>query len=225
MNKPNVLIIDDDPDILEILKVNLELYGFGVFSSLSWQEGEIYLKDADIVILDIMLPDKDGYEILKEIKDKNPDIPVIFLTAKDKVYDKVKGLEIGADDYIVKPFETIELIARIKACLRRVKSKCSGQVIYGDLFVDFKRRVVKKSDEVLNLTPKEFEILCYLMSRKGEVVTKEDLKKTLWNEEKLYAWSRAIDVHIMHLRKKIEDDPSKPRYIITVPSVGYKFGE
>ncbi len=225
MSKPKVLIIDDDPDILEILRVNLELYGFQIFTALNWQEGEKFLKDMDIVVLDIMLPEKDGYEILREIRDKMPEIPVIFLTAKDKVYDKIKGFEIGADDYVVKPFETLELIARIKACLRRGKNSCSGQVTIGELFVDFKKRVVKKGEKNINLTPKEFDLLCYLISRRGEVITKKELKKALWDEEKLYSWSRAIDVHLMHLRKKIEDDPSNPRYIFTLPAVGYRFGE
>lgn len=222
MNKISILVIDDDPDILKILKANFELHGYEVFTAESWQEGAKFLKKVDLLILDVILPQKDGFEILKELRKTNPALPIIMLTAKDKISDKVLGFEMGADDYVVKPFETLELIARVKACLRRSKS-CAGQIEIGDLFIDFKQRKVKKGEKEINLTPKEYDLLCYLISKRGEVVSKKELKNYFWSKEEIYSWSRVIDVHIMHLRKKLEDDPSNPRYIITVQGVGYKF--
>jgi len=222
MDRESILVIDDDPDILKILKANFELHEFDVLIAENWKEGEKLLNQASILILDVMLPDKDGFEILKDLRTKNPELPIIMLTARDKISDRVLGLEIGADDYVVKPFETIELIARVRACLRRAKPCCVDQIKIGDLFIDFKRRVVKKQDKEIMLTPKEYDLICYLVSKKEEVISKKELKNCLWGEEKIYSWSRVIDVHIMHLRKKIEDDPSNPKYIITVPGVGYK---
>ncbi|MEM0373937.1 MAG: response regulator transcription factor, partial [Sulfolobales archaeon] len=149
---------------------------------------------------------------------------VIMLTAKDKISDKVLGLETGADDYVVKPFETLELIARVKACLRRTSPPQLSQIKVRNLHIDLKRRIVKKDNQEIMLTPKEYDILCYLVSKRGEVVSKKELRQFLWDkEEKIYPWSRVIDVHIMNLRKKIERDPSAPEFIITVPGVGYKF--
>ncbi|GAB6184154.1 response regulator transcription factor [Thermodesulfovibrio hydrogeniphilus] len=218
-----ILIVDDDLDILKTLKLIFELYGFEVLTASSWAEGEKLLESVDLLILDVMLPDADGFEILRKLRQKKPAFPIIMLTAKDKLSDKVLGLESGADDYVVKPFETLELIARVKACLRRAQ-KCSQESLtVGDLYIDFKQRIVKKKEQEIYLTPKEFAILCFLCSKIGEVVSKHELKKALWDEADIYAWSRTIDVHIMHLRKKIEDDPSNPKYILTVPSVGYKF--
>lgn len=224
MENVNVLIIDDDPDILKTLKANFELHGFNVFTAEKWEIGRTFLDRANILILDIMLPDADGFEILKEIRQSNFSFPVIMLTARDKISDKVLGLEIGADDYVVKPFETIELIARVKACLRRIAPQQTSQIKVKNLCIDLRKRIVKREDQQIILTPKEYDILCYLLSKRGEVVSKRELRQFLWNEEeKIYPWSRVIDVHIMNLRKKIERDPSAPEFIITVPGVGYKF--
>ncbi|MDI6865214.1 response regulator transcription factor [Thermodesulfovibrio yellowstonii] len=224
MDDISLLVVDDDPDILRILKANFEFHGFTVITTENWEKGKNFINQVNLLILDIMLPDADGFEILKEIRQKNLALPVIMLTAKDKISDRVLGLEIGADDYVIKPFETLELIARVKACLRRTASVSINQIKIGDLFIDFKKRVVKKKDNEIILTPKEYDLLCYLISKKGEVVSKKELKKFLWSkEEKIYPWSRVIDVHIMHLRKKIEDNPTEPKYIITVTGIGYKF--
>lgn len=224
MENVNLLIIDDDPDILRILKANFELHGFNVFIAENWEKGKNFLDRVNLLILDIMLPDADGFEILKEIRQSNSSLPVIMLTAKDKISDKVLGLEIGADDYVVKPFETIELIARVKACLRRTVPQQRSIIKIKNLSIDLRKRIVTKEDQQIILTPKEYDILCYLISKKGEVVSKKELRQFLWSkEEKIYPWSRAIDVHIMNLRKKIEKDPSEPEFIITVPGVGYKF--
>lgn len=219
-----ILIIDDDLDILKVIKANLELNSFSVLTASSWTEGQKLLmnNNVDLLILDLMLPDGDGIEICRTLRKSKPALPIIMLTAKDKISDKVIGLESGADDYIVKPFETLELLARIKACLRRTKPSEECLEIK-KLTIDFKKRIVKLRNKEIILTPKEYDILCLLASRKGAVVTREEIKKAIWKESKLYSWSRVIDVHIQHLRQKIEKDPSNPEYIITVPGVGYRF--
>ncbi len=226
MIKHKILIIDDDTDILTVLKANLELYEFDVAVSDSWTEGQIML-DAfkpDLLLLDIMLPDGDGFKICRFIRKNYPKLLIVLLTAKDKISDKVAGLEGGADDYVVKPFETIELIARIRACLRRSKP-AQDKVTVRDMIVDFaKRTVVVRQKEVI-LTPKEFELLKLLILHMGRVVTREEIKKALWKESKIYSWSRVIDVHIQHLRQKIEDKSVGYEFIVTIPGVGYMFIE
>lgn len=226
MEKPLLLVVDDDQDILKVLKANLELHSFHVLTAESCASAKNLLseKRPDLIILDIMLPDGDGVQICKEIRKDYPHLPVIMLTAKDKLSDKIIGLESGADDYIVKPFETLELIARIKACLRRARPK-EEEIRIGDLLIDLKRRLVKKSGRPVELTPKQFDLLRYLVENRDRVVSRQELRERLWKENKLYSWSRVIDVHIMHLREKIEDNPSEPSYIVTIPGAGYKFRE
>ena len=220
-----ILVIDDDRDILKVLKANLELYKYNVATAESWTEGQktISAKKPDLLILDLMLPDGDGVEICRTLRKRYPSLPIIMLTAKDKISDKVIGLESGADDYVVKPFETLELIARIKACLRRLKPSTEEQITIGKLNIDYKRRIVKVKNKEIILTPKEYDLLCLLISSRGSVLSREEIKNHLWKESKIYSWSRVIDVHIQHLRQKIEDNPSEPEYIITVLGIGYRF--
>lgn len=229
MNKfHSILVIDDDPDILKVLKANLELHKYKVTTAGSWTDGLTAVSEGepDLIILDIMLPDGDGVEICRELRKKHPSLPIIMLTAKDKISDKVMGLESGADDYMVKPFETLELIARINTCLRRLRTtETEEDATIGDLHIDYKRRVVKVRDREIILTPKEYGLLCFLVSGRGGVIGREDIRKHLWKESKLYSWSRVIDVHIQHLRQKIEDDPADPKYITTVSGIGYRFRE
>ncbi len=222
-----VLIIDDDPDIVKVLKANLELHKFNVLTAGSWTEGQKALssKKADLILLDLMLPDGDGVEICRSLRERYPSVPIIMLTAKDKISDKVIGLESGADDYVVKPFETLELIARIKACLRRARPVTETVTTIGDLTIDYKRRLVKIRGMEVDLTPKEYDLLCFLLSNRGAVVRREDIRKHLWKNSHIYSWSRVIDVHIQHLRQKIEPDPAEPQYILTVPGIGYRFRE
>jgi len=222
-----ILIIDDDPDILKVLKANLELHGFSVITAESWMTGRDILaaSNQDLLLLDVMLPDGDGFDICRTIRKERPLLPIIMLTAKDKISDKIIGLDGGADDYVVKPFETLELIARIKACLRRSKPTDEELTVVGDLAIDKKRRIVSIKTREIGLTPKEYELLCFLAAHRGEVAHREDIKKLLWKEHKIYSWSRVIDVHIQHLRQKIEADPSEPYFIITIPGVGYRFRE
>ncbi len=222
--KKRLLVIDDDPDILKVLKANLELYGYETMLADRWATAQEDLNRSlpDLVVLDRMLPDGDGIDICRQLKGSYPRLPIIMLTAKDRVSDKVAGLESGADDYIVKPFETLELVARVKTCLRR-SAPPEEKVVIGDLVVDMKARVVTIRGNVVELTPKEYLLLCLFLSHRGEVVTRDFIRKSLWKSTKLYSWSRVIDVHVQHLRQKIEPDPSKPEYIVTVAGTGYRF--
>ncbi|HTZ17313.1 MAG TPA: response regulator transcription factor [Dissulfurispiraceae bacterium] len=222
-----ILLIDDDADILKVLRANLEFHGFSVRTADSWKAGHEALSSGlpDLILLDVMLPDGDGYDICRDVRKEYPALPVIMLTAKDKISEKVMGLDCGADDYVVKPFETLELVARIKARLRRAKPADTGISLQGGLSIDFKKRIVKLDDKEVSLTPKEYELLTFLVSHKGEVISREDIRKLLWKDHKIYSWSRVIDVHIQHLRQKIEGDSSAPRLIRTIPGVGYMFRE
>ena len=225
--KNRILVVDDDPDILKVLKANLELHGYEVDTAESWVKTQEILSKRlpDLILLDIMLPDGDGIEICRDLRKRFSRIPIIMLTAKDKVSDKVIGFESGADDYVVKPFETLELLARIKACIRRVCPIAEEKVVIGNLKVDFKKQFVTVSDKKVELTLKEYKLLCFFINNRGEVLDRETIRKNIWKESQIYSWSRVIDVHIQHLRQKIEKDPSNPRYIITVPGVGYRFAD
>lgn len=223
-----ILAVDDDSDILKVLKANLELHEYTVDTADTWSKAQDILADTrpDLIILDVMLPDGDGMEICRGLRNDMPEVPVIMLTARDKVSDKVIGLESGADDYVVKPFETIELLARIKACIRRAAPPVmTGNASFGNIKVDFKKRLVTVASKKVELTPREYDLLCFFMSCRGEVVSREKIRKNVWKESRIYSWSRVIDVHIQHLRQKIEKDPSNPKYIITVPGAGYRFGD
>jgi DNA-binding response OmpR family regulator len=219
-----LLVVDDDPDILRVLKANLALYGFDPLVADSWTRAQELLNTAlpELIILDLSLPDGDGMEICRHLKDAYPKVPIIMLTARDRVSDKVMGLESGADDYIVKPFETLELIARIKACLRRNEPP-KRKIVAGELAVDLKAGTVSVRNRPVTLTPKEYELLCLLLKHRGEVVSREFIRKAIWRSSRLYSWSRVIDVHIQHLRRKIEKDPSNPRHLLTVTGRGYTF--
>ncbi len=223
--KKRLLVIDDDPDILKVLKANLELYGYEALLADRWSAAQEELGSAlpDLIILDRMLPDGDGIDICRRLKGQYPKLPIIMLTAKDRVSDKVTGLESGADDYIVKPFETLELVARVKTCLRR-SAPPEDRTVLGELVVDRRARVVTIRGQIIDLTPKEYDLLCLFLTHRGEVISRDFIRKTLWRSTKLYSWSRVIDVHIQHLRQKIEKDPSDPVYIVTVAGAGYKLG-
>jgi DNA-binding response OmpR family regulator len=223
---PKILAIDDDTDILKVLKANLEIHGYHVDTAENWTTAQKKISEGkpELILLDIMLPDADGLDICRDLRKDAPHIPIIMLTAKDKISDKVIGLESGADDYVVKPFETLELLARIKACLRRSSPLVAGEVIViGNLTIDNKKHLVSISGKKVDLTPKEYELLCFFVNHRGEVLSRDTIRKYIWRESQIYSWSRVIDVHIQHLRQKIEKDPSNPRYIFTVPGAGYRF--
>ncbi|MDI6743749.1 MAG: response regulator transcription factor [Thermodesulfovibrionales bacterium] len=222
--KKQLLVVDDDPDILKVLKANFELYGFDAVTAANWAEAHDILNNQlpDIIILDLMLPDSDGIQICRLLKDQYPRIPIIMLTAKDSVFDKVMGFESGADDYIVKPFETLELIARIRACLKRTMP-VDSTIVINNLEVNFSAHTVKVKGKEIELTPKEYELLHLFITNRGEVISRQFIRKKIWRESEIYSWSRVIDVHIQHLRHKIEKNPSEPEYILTVSGAGYKF--
>jgi len=220
-----ILVLDDDKDILKVLKANLEMHHFEVSTADCWKiaEEEISSDRFDLIILDIMLPDVDGLEICCKLRKNGFSIPIILLTARDKVSDKVMGFECGADDYVVKPFETLELIARIRACLRRTFEIQAENLVLGDIHIDNLKRTINVREKEIQLTPREYELLLFFAAHKGEVISRETIRKSLWKDSSLYSWSRVIDVHIQHIRHKIEKDSSKPEYIITVAGVGYRF--
>jgi DNA-binding response OmpR family regulator len=221
-----LLAIDDDPDILKVLKANLGLYGFSLLTADSLNAARAILaeRQPDLVLLDLTLPDGDGLEFCYSLKALHPYLPVIMLTARDKVTDKVIGLEIGADDYMVKPFETSELLARIRARLRPVKPPAQqGALLAGDLDIDLRNQTVKMRGLEVALTPKEYQLLIFLVENRNVLVSREEIRQHLWRDTKLYSWSRVIDVHVQHLRQKLESNPAEPRHIVTVLGRGYRF--
>ena len=221
-----ILIIEDEKNMVEGLRFNLEARDYNVIAAFDGESGcrEAIEEQPDLVILDLMLPGINGYEVCKKLKDEVPGIPIIMLTAKSQESDIVTGLDLGADDYMTKPFSVLELLARINALLRRSNSNSEKPEVYrvGSLEINFRKYHAQKNGESLNLTPREFEILRYLIDRKGEVVSREDLLNQVWGYES-FPYTRTIDAHIATLRKKIEERPEEPELIITIHGKGYKF--
>lgn len=219
-----ILLVDDDEALLEVVSIVLSQEGYTVLTASSGVEAleVISRENLDLVILDIMLPKISGFEVCKRIRAKS-DVPVVMLTAKSQSVDKVVGLELGADDYITKPFDTKELLARIKAILRRLnRHKGGGKVLTsGPISLDPAEYVATKHGATLELTPTEFKILSLLIRRPGQVFTREQISDAISSHTQ-YLATRSIDVHILRLRGKVEDDPSKPRIIQTVPGIGYR---
>lgn len=225
--KEKILIIEDEEDLVKGLKLNLAGEGYDVAWAYDGQEGirKALEERPDLIILDIMLPKMDGLEVCREIRQKNMNIPIIMLTAKGEEVDKVVGLEVGADDYITKPFSIRELLARLKAHLRREKrevKKIPEAYSFGDVEVDFSHFKVRRKGKEVDLTSLEVEILNYFVSHRGEVVTREALLDKIWGYER-FPTTRTIDNHILKLRKKIEEDPAHPKYIFSVYGAGYRF--
>lgn len=221
-----ILIIEDDKSILMGLKDDLEFEGYKVSATLDGKEGlKLALEqEFQLIILDILLPGLNGFEVCKKLKEAGKDTAILMLTAaRTEEMDKVLGLELGADDYVTKPVGSRELVARVKAILRRTRQKEEiGEVYkFGDVTVNFKSHEVHKAGKILHLTALEFKLLKYFIEHKGEVVTRDNLLDDAW--EDAIVSPRTIDPHIVHLRKKIENDPANPEYIISVRGVGYKF--
>ena len=225
--KEKILIIEDEEDLVKGLRLNLADEGYEVDWASDGVEGlrKALEERPQLIILDIMLPKMNGLDICRELRQKNISIPIIMLTAKGEEIDKVLGLEIGADDYMTKPFSIRELLARIKAHLRREKRerKTAPEVYrFGDVEIDFTHFKVKRKDKELDLTSLEIDIMKYFIAHREEVVTREALLDKVWGYEK-YPTTRTIDNHILKLRKKIEADPSHPEYILSVYGEGYRF--
>jgi len=221
-----ILLVDDDAALLEVTTIVLMSEGYRVVTAKDGPEALKVLgyEKLDLVVLDIMMPNMSGFEVLKKMRERS-DVPVVMLTAKSQSVDKVVGLELGADDYITKPFDTKELLARIKAILRRFGRQegkdRDGTVRLGKLELDPSGYTVKRDGKPLDLTPTEFRILALLLRRPGQAFTRTQISDAV-STGSHYLESRYIDVHISRLRGKIEDDPSKPVVIQTVPSVGYR---
>jgi two-component system response regulator VicR len=224
-----VLIVEDEKPISDIVKFNLSKEGFETLVAYDGGEGlEMALQsDPDLVLLDIMLPTMDGFEICKKIREKS-NVPIIILTAKEEEVDKVLGLELGADDFITKPFGLRELIARVKANIRRtgmtdiVGADPANVKEYGNITIDSNRYEARKNSVPLELTLREFELFKYLAEREDKVYSREQLLKDVWDYE-YYGDIRTVDVTVRRLREKLEDDSSNPKYILTKRGVGYYF--
>lgn len=226
-----ILIVDDEKPISDIIKFNLTKEGYEVVTAYDGREAlEVFTSEQpDLLVLDLMLPELDGLEVAKEIR-KTSHVPIIMLSAKDSELDKIIGLEIGADDYVTKPFSNRELLARIKAHLRRTqtietavleeKTEVADNLKVGDLEIDSAAFVVKKHGEELELTHREFELLYHLATHMGQVMTREHLLETVWGYD-YFGDVRTVDVTIRRLREKIEDVPGRPEYILTRRGVGY----
>jgi DNA-binding response OmpR family regulator len=219
-----VLVVDDEPTLVATLRYNLEREGYKVVAA---SDGEKALSVArserpDLMILDLMLPAVDGLEVCRILR-REMSVPILMLTARAGEVDKVVGLEIGADDYVTKPFSTRELMARVRALLRRTNSNGDDEAFTsGNLRVDMKRREVSRDGVPLDLKPKEMELLIYFMRNRGRAFTREQLLREVWGYD-FYGDSRTVDVHVSWLRQKIEDQAGKPTRILTVRGVGYRF--
>lgn len=231
MSKDRILVIDDEVHILELIKYNLEKEGYRVTICETGEEGLVKIKNnpPDLLILDLMLPDINGLEICKKIREEDPaaGLPVIMLTARGKEIDKVLGLEVGADDYLTKPFGIRELTARVKALLRRSSQKNRNpdnvDIIHvGDLTIDTGAYRVYKNGAEIDLTGKEYELLKTMVLNNGKILTRDFLLNRVWGYD-YYGDTRTVDVHVRHLRKKIEDDDRKPKLIQTARGIGYSF--
>ncbi len=225
--KKKILIVEDDPGIRVILQDALLEKGYDVESASDGEKGlEMALEiKPDLLILDVMLPLMDGFEICKRVRQEGMTSPILMLTVKDEEVDKVLGLELGADDYVTKPFSLKELSARIKALLRRVEDYQNEITLYrfGNVELDFKKYESQKDGFDLGLTPLELKILRLLIDKKGQVVSRDEFLDFVWGADNLAVSHRTVDSHMAHIRKKIEDNPSKPKHIKSVHSIGYKF--
>ncbi|NPV69480.1 MAG: response regulator transcription factor [Firmicutes bacterium] len=222
-----VLIVDDEESIVRLVSFNLKKEGYTVLEARDGSDAVSVIEAAnpDLVLLDVMLPEMNGLDVFRAIRSRGKETPVIFLTARDSEIDRVLGLELGADDYITKPFSPRELTARVRAVLRRsTQPRPNSNVSYGDLMIDRDARTVEVGGEPVNLTAKEFDLLSFLAQNPGKVFTRETLLDRVWGYE--YAGdTRIVDVHVSHLREKIEEDPKSPAFVKTVRGIGYKFGE
>lgn len=225
-----ILVVDDEVSISKLLQFNLEKAGYEVVTAFDGKQALETAREEkpDFIVLDLMLPYVDGLDVCKALRQEKVNTPILILTAKDDELDKILGLELGADDYITKPFSPREIVARVKAILRRTQTaqetaqKDADPVFhFGDVKLYPEKYEVYKDEEKVELTPKEFELLHYLASHSGRVLTRDQLLNAVWNYD-FIGDSRIVDVHISHLREKLEEDTKNPRYIKTVRGLGYK---
>jgi len=223
---PRILIVEDEPGMVAGLRDNFEFEGYQVLSAMDGVSGlERALADSpDLVILDVMMPRMSGLDVCKLLKSKRPAIPIIMLTARGQEVDKIVGLELGADDYVTKPFSIRELLARVKAVLRRAGSvpKAQDSYTFGDVEVNLQSCQVSRRGRSLDFSSKEFDLLKYFLSHPGEALTRDRLLEEVWGYDK-FPTTRTVDAHIVRLRQKLEPKPDDPRFFLTVHGTGYKF--
>ena len=222
-----ILVVEDDAGIQMILRDALTSQGYQVTTADDGMKGLEMAKELKpaLIILDVMLPLMGGFEVCKSIRKEGIVSPILMLTVKDEELDKVLGLELGADDYVTKPFSLKELTARIKALLRRVEDYQEEMSVFrfGDVELDFHKYESRKAGQDLGLSPLELKILKLMISRKGKVITRDEFLDAVWGVDNLIVSHRTVDSHIAHIRKKIEENPSRPKHILSVHSIGYKF--
>ena len=228
-----VLIVDDEKSIVDILKFNLEKSEYKTICAYDGKEALKLAREMnpDLILLDVMLPYMDGFEVCKALRSEGSAIPIIMITAREQETDKVLGLELGADDYITKPFSVRELLARVKANMRRLPVQesapieKSGNVIeFKDIIIDFDRHTVFKGGSALEITQREYELIKFLASNPGRVISRKELMSEVWQYD-YYGDLRAVDVAVRRLREKLEDNPAEPVYVMTKRGVGYYFSE
>jgi DNA-binding response OmpR family regulator len=220
-----ILIIEDEPDLLRGLELNIKANGYEVLTASTGDDGlEAALRERpDLVLLDLMLPGKSGLDVCRELRSRQFEAPIIMLTARAEEVDRVVGLEVGADDYLTKPFGIRELLARIRVRLRRrTGSSVDGRLRFGDVEIDFDKHEATRGSRRIDLTGKEFEVLRLLAQHRGQIVTRERLLDEVWGYEH-YPTTRTVDNHILRLRQKLEAEPSNPRHILSIYGEGYKF--
>lgn len=223
----NILVVEDDPALRDALTFRLRDEGYIIHIAEDGVEGLQKATDRpfDLIILDVRLPYRNGFEVCRLVRENGVATPILMLTVKDQLFDKVLGLNLGADDYVTKPFETMELIARIQAILRRVPVRSGlGVTNFGSICVDVPRGKVTRDGEPVDLTRREFDLLCYLIERAGATVSRTELLRSLWGYEGS-SFTRTVDVHVSSLRKKLEENPERPELIRSIHGVGYKFVE
>jgi DNA-binding response OmpR family regulator len=222
-----VLVVDDEPRIVELARDYLEHAGFGVITATDGPSAltAVRIRKPDILVLDLGLPGMDGLDVAREIR-RDSTMPIIMLTARDDELDRVLGLEIGADDYVTKPFSPRELVARIRAIMRRVDRQASpnDRIEVGGVAIDVARMRVTAGDRTVELTPTEFQLLLTLARQPGRIFTRSQLLDSIHGVA-FESYERAIDAHVKNVRRKLEEDPSRPRYVLTVYGVGYRFAE
>ncbi len=229
MDKKRILVVDDEMSIVNILKVNLEKGGYDVLTAMDGEEGLItaLTEDVDLVLLDVMLPKMDGFEVCKKIRQKS-EVPILMLTARSEEIDKILGLELGADDYVTKPFSVRELMARVKANLRRTvsqgddKGASDGDIKIGEISINTERYELRKNGKPIELTLREFELVKFLAETPNRICSRDTILRKVWGYEYV-GDDRTVDVTISRLRDKIEDNPGEPKYIMTRRGVGYYF--
>jgi DNA-binding response OmpR family regulator len=225
-----ILIVEDERAVARGLEYGLTREGYAVLLAETGHRALELARSDDphLILLDIRLPDISGFDVCRQLRAEGRRMPILMLTARDEEVDKVLGLELGADDYVVKPYSLRELLSRVRSLLRRAYGDLAlgpagGRVVFGEIELDRDRLQVHRAGRQVELTPTEFRLLCYLVEHPGRPISREALIQTVWGYDSSVGSGRTVDVHIRHLRKKLEDDPASPRWLVTVRGVGYKF--